>query len=48
MKLIFPNGEHAQALLSVGANRIGSATDAQVVLSQPDIAALQCEIHIIG
>ena len=45
MKLIFPNGEHAQVLLSQGANRIGSATDNGVVLAMPGIEPLHCEIH---
>ena len=45
MKLIFPNGEHPQVLLSQGANRIGSATDNGVVLAHPGIEALHCEIH---
>ena len=40
MKLIFPNGEHPQVLLSQGANRIGSATDNGVVLAHPGIEAL--------
>lgn len=48
MKLLFPNGEHSQVLLSPGANRIGSAHDAQVVLRQPDIAPLQGEITLQG
>lgn len=48
MKLIFPNGEHAQALLSPGVNRIGSAADAQVVLAQPGIAPHHCELQMQG
>jgi pSer/pThr/pTyr-binding forkhead associated (FHA) protein len=48
MKLLFPNGEHSQALLSPGANRIGSAADAQVVLAQPGVAPLHCEIQVQG
>jgi hypothetical protein len=48
MKLLFPNGEHAQVLLSPGVNRIGSAADAQVVLTQAGVAALQCEIQVQG
>jgi hypothetical protein len=48
MKLLFPNGEHSQALLSPGINRIGSAVDAQVVLLQPGIASLHCEISLQG
>ena len=45
MKLVFPNGEHPQVLLSPGVNRIGSARDGTVVLERPGIAALHCEIH---
>lgn len=48
MKLLFPNGEHSQVLLSPGANRIGSATDAQVTLDQPGVAPLHCEIALQG
>jgi pSer/pThr/pTyr-binding forkhead associated (FHA) protein len=45
MKLVFPNGEHPQVLLSPGVNRIGSARDGTVVLERPGIAPLHCEIH---
>ena len=45
MKLIFPNGEHPQVLLSPGANRIGTATDNGVVLAKPGVEPLHCEIH---
>jgi pSer/pThr/pTyr-binding forkhead associated (FHA) protein len=48
MKLLFPNGEHSQVLLSPGQNRIGSAHDAQVVLLQPGIAPLHAEITLQG
>lgn len=48
MKLLFPNAEHAQALLSPGVNRIGSASDAQVVLEQPGVAARHCELNVTG
>lgn len=48
MKLLFPNGEHAQALLSPGVNRIGSAADGQVVLAQPGVAANHCELNVQG
>jgi pSer/pThr/pTyr-binding forkhead associated (FHA) protein len=48
MKLLFPNGEHSQVLLSPGLNRIGSAHDAQVVLLQPEIAPLHAEITLQG
>ncbi len=45
MKLIFPNGEHPQVLLSMGANRIGSAADNGVVLDKPGIKPLHCVIQ---
>lgn len=48
MKLVFPNGEHAQVLLSHGVNRIGSGAEGAVVLSEPGIAPLHCEIHVTG
>ncbi|GIX35407.1 MAG: hypothetical protein KatS3mg126_1186 [Lysobacteraceae bacterium] len=48
MKLIFPNGEHAQVLLSEGINRIGSAPDAQVRLDRPDVAPVHCELQVSG
>lgn len=48
MKLLFPNGEHAQVLLSPGVNRIGNAADAQVVLTQTGVAARHCEIQMQG
>ena len=46
MKLVFPNGEHAQVLLSHGVNRVGSAADADIRLDDPDIAPIHCEIHV--
>ncbi|KAA2284806.1 FHA domain-containing protein [Arenimonas fontis] len=48
MKLVFPNGEHSQVLLSHGVNRIGSAGDVAVLLNDPAIAPLHCEIHVTG
>ncbi len=48
MKLIFPNGEHSQALLSDGVNRIGSAPDAQVCLDRPSIAPVHAELQVQG
>lgn len=45
MKLIFPNGEHAQVLLSQGVNRLGSASSNGVVLDKPGIKPLHCELH---
>ena len=46
MKLVFPNGEHSQALLNPGANRIGSGPDAVIMLTQPGILPQHCVIHI--
>src|SRR5689334_20886558 len=46
MKLVFPNGEHTQVLLSPGVNRIGSARDNSIVLDRPGIAAVHCEVHL--
>lgn len=46
MKLVFPNGEHPQALLSHGVNRIGSSPDAAVVLAVDGIQPHHCEIHV--
>ncbi len=46
MKLVFPNGEHVQVLLSSGVNRIGSGPDNVVVLADPAIGELHCEIHV--
>lgn len=48
MKLLFPNAEHSQVLLSPGANRIGSAPDAQVMLTHPSVALRHCEIQMQG
>ncbi len=48
MKLIFPNGEHPQALLNDGMNRIGSAPDAHVRLNLPGIAPVHCELSLQG
>lgn len=46
MKLVFPHGEHAQVLLNHGVNRIGSVGDVTVLLDDPAIAPLHCEIHV--
>jgi predicted component of type VI protein secretion system len=46
MKLVFPSGEHGQVLLSPGANRIGSAVENAVVLTQPGIQPLHCVVHV--
>jgi hypothetical protein len=46
MKLVFPNGEHPQVLLSHGVNRIGSAGEGAVVLQDEGVVAHHCEIHV--
>jgi pSer/pThr/pTyr-binding forkhead associated (FHA) protein len=48
MKLVFPNGEHPQALLNHGANRIGTASDGAVVLTHAEVAPKHCVIHVTG
>jgi pSer/pThr/pTyr-binding forkhead associated (FHA) protein len=48
MKLVFPNGEHGQVLLSAGVNKIGSAPEGAVVLAAEGVKALHCEIHVTG
>ena len=48
MKLVFPNGERGQVLLSPGINRVGSAADAAVVLNGPGVAERHCEINLQG
>jgi pSer/pThr/pTyr-binding forkhead associated (FHA) protein len=48
MKLIFPNGEHPQALLGDGVNRIGSAPDAQVHIDTADLAPVHAELAVQG
>jgi pSer/pThr/pTyr-binding forkhead associated (FHA) protein len=46
MKLIFPNGEHSQVLLSDGMNRIGSAPDSHVRLDLDGIAPVHAELQV--
>lgn len=46
MKLVFPNGEHPQVLLSHGVNRIGSAAEGAVMLQAEGVLAHHCEIHV--
>lgn len=46
MKLLFPNGEHAQALLNDGTTRVGSAPNCQVLLQ--GLAPVHAEIHLAG
>jgi len=46
MKLLFPNGEHAQVQLAFGRTTLGSAADAKVVLLSPGIAPRHAEIEV--
>lgn len=46
MKLVFPQGEHVQVLLNAGVNKIGSGPDNAVVLNDPAVSALHCEVHV--
>lgn len=46
MKLVFPNGEHATALLATGVNRIGSDPEGAVAIHAPGVVARHLEIHI--
>ncbi|ODS63511.1 MULTISPECIES: FHA domain-containing protein [unclassified Arenimonas] len=48
MKLVFPNGEHPQVLLSHGVNRIGRSAEGAVVLSVDGVLERHCEIHVTG
>jgi len=46
MKLLFPNGEHSQALLNDGTTRVGSAPTCQLVIAS--LAPVHAEIHLAG
>ncbi len=46
MKLLFPNGEHAQVQLAFGRTLLGSAADAKIVLLAPGIAPRHAEIEV--
>jgi pSer/pThr/pTyr-binding forkhead associated (FHA) protein len=46
MKLVFAAGETPQALPSHGVKRIGSAPDADIVLSAPGMLPQHCELQI--
>lgn len=48
MKLLFPNGEHPQVLLSEGSSQVGSGPGCTISLAAPDIAARHCEIRLAG
>ncbi len=45
MKLIFPNGEHETVMLGEGITRVGSGSDAHVVLVASGVALDHCEIE---
>ncbi|HEY0660522.1 MAG TPA: FHA domain-containing protein [Lysobacter sp.] len=47
-KLVFPDGEHAQALLARGINRIGANADNTIVLKVPSMPGLAAEIQLVG
>lgn len=46
MKLVFPGGEHPQVLLAPGINRIGSGSDANIVLDRPGVQPRHCELQV--
>lgn len=46
MKLVFPGGEHPQALLGPGINRIGSGPDSTIILDLPGVQQRHCELHV--
>lgn len=46
MKLVFPGGEHPQALLGPGLNRVGSGADATVHIDRPGVLPAHCELHV--
>lgn len=48
MKLLFPNGEHEPVELREGSTLVGNASDAQVMLAAPGIAARHCELRTLG
>lgn len=48
MKLIFPNGEHAQVLLSDGVSRVGSAAGCQVTLAFEGVEPQHAELELAG
>src|SRR5438876_792998 len=45
MKLLFPNGEHAEVVLESGWTRVGSKADSDVLLVAPGIADEHCVIE---
>lgn len=46
MKLVFAAGEFPPTLLQQGIKRIGSAVDADIALSNPDILPQHCELQV--
>jgi pSer/pThr/pTyr-binding forkhead associated (FHA) protein len=48
MKLLFPNGEHAQHSLREGVSRIGSADGCEIRLDRDGVAPEHCRIELSG
>ncbi|HRQ64874.1 MAG TPA: FHA domain-containing protein [Xanthomonadaceae bacterium] len=48
MKLLFPNGEHAQHSLREGVSRIGSAEGCEIRLDRDGVAPEHCRIELSG
>ena len=46
MKLLFPNGEHSQVLLSDGVSQVGSAPGCQVQLAFEGVESQHAELHL--
>jgi pSer/pThr/pTyr-binding forkhead associated (FHA) protein len=46
MKLVFAAGEFPSTLLQQGVKRIGSAVDADIALSDPEILPQHCELQV--
>lgn len=46
MKLVFPGGEHPQVLLGPGVNRVGSDSQANVVINHPGVQPQHCLLHV--
>jgi pSer/pThr/pTyr-binding forkhead associated (FHA) protein len=48
MKLLFPNGEHAQHALREGVSRVGSAAGCDIRLDSDGVVASHCSIELKG
>ncbi len=46
MKLVFAAGQPAQTLPNQGVKRIGSASDADIILHSPGMLPQHCELHV--